>query len=45
MLNEKTNMAWIINGVYISDDDCYSSDETKNTVSKITPNIDIKWND
>lgn len=36
-------MSWIINGLYISDDDYYS-DETNNTVSKITPNIDIKWN-
>lgn len=36
-------MSWIINGVYIPDNDCYS-DETKNTVNKIPANIDVKWN-
>ena len=33
-------MAWIFNGVYISDDDIYPSDE-KGNISPIEINIDI----
>ena len=38
-------MSWIINGVYIPDDDCISkptSDE--DNVKSISPSININWN-
>lgn len=37
-------MSWIINGVYISDDDCISN-HTQNidNIKLIKPSIDINW--
>jgi len=37
-------MSWILNGVYISDDDCISKPTSdKDNVKEISPSIYIDW--
>lgn len=37
-------MSWIINGVYISDDDCMSEQTSdKDNIKAIHPTISINW--